>query len=217
MYVGLGVGREGRDASDVSHSASHKRFISNEPLIVVADNVFTPDECDAVLAQEVPFAHATGWDFKAKRATQTSYRTSSLWYDNSQALITWPDRLMAQFPYLQAMGRRHFERGVRQRYTPGQSYQKHCDFFGYPNTPPVANDRVATCIIYLNDGFEGGDTFFNLLEISVTPTKGSVLYFQYDYTYESNLLTQHTGMSVTAGEKQIVTFWIRALPTESGY
>lgn len=124
---------------------------------------------------------------------------------------------MSQFPYLENLGFAHFERGVRQRYTPGQSYQKHCDFFGYPNTPPISNDRVATCIIYLNDDFEGGSTFFNKLEEAIKPSKGSVLYFQYDYTHETNLLTEHTGTPVTAGEKQIVTFWIREQHTESGY
>ncbi len=97
------------------------------------------------------------------------------------------------------------------RYRVGQQYRDHYDNFnlvGYENT--VDNDRVATALLYLNDGFQGGQTEFPLLNISVTPCQGDILYFAYPPEHRELLL--HAGRPVTRGEKRIVSMWIRSQP-----
>lgn len=91
------------------------------------------------------------------------------------------------------------------RYRPGQQYRPHFDALN-----DVANQRVMTAILYLNDGFTGGETDFPQAGIRVRPEKGALLLF-------SNCLADggvdrmalHAGLPVTRGEKWIATRWIR--------
>jgi prolyl 4-hydroxylase len=94
------------------------------------------------------------------------------------------------------------------RYGPGQEYRAHVD-----TLPGAINQRIATAIAYLNDGFDGGETFFFANRISVTPKAGDVLVFR-------NLLangtpdgsTRHAGLAVRRGTKWIATRWVRRDP-----
>jgi prolyl 4-hydroxylase len=64
--------------------------------------------------------------------------------------------------------------------------------------------------MYLNDVEEGGDTCFPSLGLTVTPRKGSAVYFEYFYNdHRLNELTLHAGSPVAAGEKWVATQWIR--------
>ena len=96
------------------------------------------------------------------------------------------------------------------QYKIGELYVPHHDYFnvnGYNNT--VVNDRVATVIVYLNDGFFGGHTEFTQLNISVKPKRGMALYFKYNYTAEINAQTIHSGNYVNFGTKYITQAFIR--------
>jgi prolyl 4-hydroxylase len=93
------------------------------------------------------------------------------------------------------------------RYEPDQFYKDHWDYFFDENLQ--GNNRVITAIVYLNDDFTGGNTTFPLLNISIAPKVGRLLYFMYDYDSDINQLTKHSGDTVTSGVKQIVTIWIR--------
>ena len=97
------------------------------------------------------------------------------------------------------------------RYRVGQEYRDHHDHFnlqGHENT--VDNDRIATALLYLNDGFIGGETEFPLLNISVIPRQGDILYFEYPKDIADLLL--HAGRPILRGEKRIVSLWIREQP-----
>jgi prolyl 4-hydroxylase len=91
------------------------------------------------------------------------------------------------------------------RYAPGQEYRAHVD-----TLPGAANQRIATAITYLNDGFDGGETLFFVNRLVVKPKAGDVLVFR-------NLLangtpdnaTRHAGLPVRRGTKWIATRWIR--------
>ena len=94
------------------------------------------------------------------------------------------------------------------RYTPGQEYKPHVDAL-----PDVENQRVLTALLYLNDGYAGGETSFPNLGIRVRGGTGDVLVFH-------NLLpdrrsdprTQHAGEPVTEGTKWLATRWVRERP-----
>lgn len=94
------------------------------------------------------------------------------------------------------------------RYVPGQQYRLHVD-----TLPATDNQRIKTMILYLTDGYQGGETRFETGGLTIRGQKGDVLLFD-------NVLpdgrpdpaSRHAGLPVTAGEKWVATRWIRQGP-----
>lgn len=100
-------------------------------------------------------------------------------------------------------------------YHPGQKFERHYDFLD-PALPGHAPDiaahgqRIVTCLIYLNDGFEGGETEFPLLDQRHRPTAGGALCFvNVQPTGAPDRRTLHAGLPPTSGEKWLLSQWIR--------
>jgi len=76
--------------------------------------------------------------------------------------------------------------------------------------------RYITFIIYLNDDFEGGETYFPRIDKRVVPKKGKAAIF-YNVDREGEILPKslHGGLDVKNGEKWIANKWIRL--TELAY
>jgi len=76
--------------------------------------------------------------------------------------------------------------------------------------------RYITFIIYLNDNFEGGETYFPNIDKYVVPKKGKAAIF-YNVDKEGEILPKslHGGINVKNGEKWIANKWIRL--TELAY
>jgi prolyl 4-hydroxylase len=77
------------------------------------------------------------------------------------------------------------------RYTPGQQFRKHRD------ESFIRNEQEAsyyTFMIYLNDGYGGGNTTFNT--ITIRPSAGMALIFLHDL--------EHSGDAVTSGTKYVL-------------
>jgi hypothetical protein len=92
------------------------------------------------------------------------------------------------------------------RYLPGQSYKRHVDnllltsrFVELANNIPT---RDISVVGYLNDDFEGGETFFDRQNIKVKPQKGSVVVFPSYYTHP------HQSLPVIRGKKYAFTSWL---------
>jgi prolyl 4-hydroxylase len=82
------------------------------------------------------------------------------------------------------------------RYGPGQQYRPHLD-----TLPDQSNQRVRTAILYLNDGYHGGETAFPLLGISVRVGTGDLLVFDnVDAAGMPEPRSRHAGLPVTAWE-----------------
>jgi prolyl 4-hydroxylase len=95
------------------------------------------------------------------------------------------------------------------RYEVDQEYRGHWDYFNHKGCAiDQENDRKATVILYLNDNFEGGETRFDKLNITVKPKKGTALYFTYE-NEDTKDLSFHAGLPVKFGTKNIATFWLR--------
>ncbi|MFZ5796234.1 MAG: 2OG-Fe(II) oxygenase [Pseudomonadota bacterium] len=94
------------------------------------------------------------------------------------------------------------------RYRPGQQYRPHLD-----TLPGERNQRVATMLIYLNDGYGGGETYFPKLDLKVFARKGDALLFvNVRDDGQPEPLTLHEGVRVLAGEKLVASRWIRREP-----
>ncbi|HEX4179242.1 MAG TPA: 2OG-Fe(II) oxygenase [Caulobacteraceae bacterium] len=103
-------------------------------------------------------------------------------------------------------------------YRPGQRFEPHFDFLD-PALPGHAADlarhgqRIATGLVYLNSGFEGGETDFPILGQRHRPPAGAALCF---VNVQSSGLpdrrTLHAGLAPTSGEKWLLSQWIRDRP-----
>lgn len=90
------------------------------------------------------------------------------------------------------------------RYRPGQQYRSHSDFV------QADNQRVLTALIYLNDDYEGGETFFARTGLKVRGRKGDALVFRSTTgDRRADPLSEHAGLPVTRGTKFLGSRWIR--------
>lgn len=102
-----------------------------------------------------------------------------------------------------------------QRYTPGQQFQDHNDWFHttsdyWQQEAKQGGQRSITTMIYLNDVAAGGATDFPRLGVSIAPQRGALLIWNNmlsDGTPNENTL--HAGRPVVEGVKYIVTKWYR--------
>ncbi|MDR9402242.1 MAG: 2OG-Fe(II) oxygenase [Halothece sp. Uz-M2-17] len=92
------------------------------------------------------------------------------------------------------------------RYQPREFYQRHVDNLLLTNRFEEVKQGIPTRDIsivgYLNDDFEGGETYFDRQEIKVTPKKGSVLIFPSYYTHP------HASLPIDTGVKYAFTSWL---------
>ena len=94
------------------------------------------------------------------------------------------------------------------RYRPGQQFRMHSDAL-----PGTRNQRVKTVLVYLNDGYDGGETTFPDYDLKIRPVAGDAIIF-------TNTLpdgrpdprARHAGLPVASGVKWLATRWIRARP-----
>jgi len=98
------------------------------------------------------------------------------------------------------------------RYRQGQEFKPHVD-----TLPFESNQRIATALVTLNQGYEGGETAFLELDFQWKGSLGDALVFANvaaDGSPDSRL--RHAGRAVTAGEKMLASRWIRARPLDLG-
>ena len=103
-------------------------------------------------------------------------------------------------------------------YEVGQEFKPHHDFLSPESEVFRAElarngQRVATALVYLNDGFEGGETRFPSLDLAFRGRAGDALYFtNVDPAGQPDRSTLHAGMPPTSGEKWILSQWVRECP-----
>lgn len=92
------------------------------------------------------------------------------------------------------------------RYQEGQFYKRHVDNLLLSSRLEEADKgipiRDISVIGYLNEDFEGGETFFDRQNIKVKPQLGSVLVFPAYYTHP------HQSLPVLKGQKYSFTTWL---------
>jgi prolyl 4-hydroxylase len=102
-------------------------------------------------------------------------------------------------------------------YTEGGFFKEHYDACFEPEyrtcREQIYNKRYATILIYLNDDYEGGGTYFPYLNYTTTPKKGDAILF-YDTDENQNKITnsKHQANSIIRGEKWVCNKWVRHFP-----
>ncbi|WP_137939875.1 2OG-Fe(II) oxygenase [Chitinivorax sp. B] len=185
------------------------------PQVVVFGNVLSHEECDEIIRRSRD---------KLKRSTTVNpltgkediieRRTSEGTFFNrcEDDFIARLDRRIARLMNWPMENGEGFQ---ILRYGIGGEYRPHFDYFP-PNesgsAPHLATggQRVSTLVIYLSDVEDGGETIFPDAGMAVAPQKGGAVYFRYfNEQGQVDPLTLHGGAPVLAGEKWIMTKWMR--------
>ena len=70
--------------------------------------------------------------------------------------------------------------------------------------------RLYTILVYLNDNFQGGETYFPLLDLTIKPKTGRALVFHnLEKNNSINIYSYHAGLPIEHGNKFICNIWIR--------
>lgn len=102
------------------------------------------------------------------------------------------------------------------RYQPNQFYNEHHDACCDSNTQcedfvKKGGQRKLTVLVYLNNDFTEGNTYFKNLDLKVKPPVGDAIVF-YPLAKNSNKChpkALHAGMPVSSGEKWVANIWFR--------
>jgi len=97
----------------------------------------------------------------------------------------------------------------------GEEYGLHYDFLD-PEVPHFAADlakhgqRRTTALIYLNQNFMEGQTWFESIQKHArTPTGGMIAFDNVLHDGSPDKRSLHAGLPVTLGEKWLLSVWIR--------
>jgi hypothetical protein len=98
----------------------------------------------------------------------------------------------------------------------GEAFLPHYDFFN-PTLPSFAQElellgqRIATGIVWLNDGYSGGETEFPSLNRRFKGAMGDALIFwNVDGLGQPDPRALHAGLPPTRGQKWVLSQWMRS-------
>jgi hypothetical protein len=191
-------------------------FDFSHRLLWTVPDLFSPDECSAIVsgAAGEPWLPATV-NSATGRVVEPGVRDSFTAVLRDPALAEQmyrrvhphvPARMSAE---LGSRGRVLMEvAGVHlpvriYRYEPGQHFGLHQDqsYFGDEGTK-----SLLTYMVYLNEGFEGGETDFPEQQQTIVPKTGTALLFQH--------MLLHAGRRVASGSKLVLRSDVLYRPVE---
>ncbi|AJR26419.1 2OG-Fe(II) oxygenase [Sphingobium fuliginis] len=135
--------------------------------------------------------------------------------DASDPLVARIDAKLAAFAGIDPA---HGEPIQGQRYSVGQEFKAHTDYFE-PKGPDferfcaVSGNRTWTLMVYLNEPAAGGATRFVKIGKTVQPETGKLLAWNNRLGPGAyNPASIHHGMKVRSGVKHVITKWYRERP-----
>ena len=186
-----------------------KEILSQEPCVKVFKNILDRDSCKKIIRETSknlsPSSVTDGKKFKTSKL-----RTSSSIFisNNSEEL----KKLQNKICNLNDWKTDKTENFQYVKYEENEKYDAHYDAFDISETKNLAlkYQRIITNIIYLNDNFEGGETYFPMLNIDVKPEIGKVLTFEncIPNSQYLNPFSLHQSKPIKKGQKYILTLWL---------
>ena len=87
------------------------------------------------------------------------------------------------------------------KYESGQEYKVHYD-------GATGQGRHISCILYLNESYEGGEIEFPAFGFKIKPQAGMLVMFPSNFAY------RHIAHPVLSGTKYAMVTWLHDRPTE---
>ncbi|WP_276366286.1 2OG-Fe(II) oxygenase [Chryseolinea sp. H1M3-3] len=182
------------------HEKVKNNFIKTKMKFV--DNFFSDEECDQLIQiskSEMKRSLVTNGYHSAVSNRRTSY--SATLRDMDQTL---KDNI--RLKSTQLLGDLPFEKFEEFQCV---SYDKYQEFKAHFDAGKGMK-RPYTILVYLNENFDGGETYFPLLDLVVKPKKGKAIMFHNLEPDESiNIYSFHAGLKVENGIKFACNIWVR--------
>ncbi len=211
------LGRIGaRENPELVAAPAHMREVLQSPRIALAEGFVSDDICDWLVARaRGRVVRALVYDKTIGGGRVEGARSNStIAFDlvQSDIVLMLVRARIAATAGLPAEG---LETTSILHYAPGQMFEPHVDFLD-PAIPAYAADlrangqRVATFLLYLNDGYEGGETGFPKVGWRYRGRKGDALLF-WNVTAAGipDENTLHAGLPPSSGEKWLLSQWVR--------
>ena len=187
---------------------SEPRVVQPDPYVAVIDGLLSADECTYLIDTVGPRVQPSMVVDPATRRripnpVRDSHGTNVSPVDEDVVVNAINRRIAA------ATGTDWAQGGPLHllRYAVGQQYKLHLDAL-----PGVANQRSTTVLLYLNDDFSGGETWFKSGPTLRGRAGDAIVFSNLTTGGQVDRRTEHAGLPVTAGTKWLATRWIRQQP-----
>ena len=198
------------------------RIVSERPHVLIAAQLASPAICDWLRARAEPrLAPAEIYDSETGAGRPDPVRTNTATvFDlaGSDLVLVLLRERIARLAGLPVSG---LEPCQVLRYQPGQAFDRHVDFLD-PAVPGHRDDlarrgqRIATCLVWLNDDYEGGETAFAAGDQRFRGRKGdAILWANVTPDGAPDPLSRHAGLPPTRGEKWVLSQWMRPFAPRS--
>ncbi|MEE4246521.1 MAG: 2OG-Fe(II) oxygenase [Kangiellaceae bacterium] len=202
----------------LNHSSEHKdssvTSLSDDFLCQTQGSVISLADCDIIIRA---FAHIVQPSVIHNPTTGQSephpFRTSY-----GASFSEMPPLLLLSFIEVYIAEKLHLDLNEMEspqllKYDINQEYKAHYDFLSdeaLALQKMPGNQRVKTHIIYLNDNYDGGETEFNKLNISVKGKAGDLLSFA-NSNKSDKIITEslHSSRPIKQGTKWVLVTWQR--------
>jgi len=192
------------------------RLVNQKPHVLIADDFISPAVCEWLMARARPHLEpAQVYDLQTGRGRIETIRSNtSHAFDlaGSDLVLVLLRERISRLAGLPVAG---FEASQVLRYEVGQAFDWHVDYLD-PLTPGHRQDlvqrgqRIATCLICLDDDHEGGETAFSSPPLRLKGRKGSaLLWANVTPDGQADPLSRHAGLPPTRGEKWVLSQWMR--------
>jgi len=210
------------DWADVRRSISLNELLTTRPRTVVSDvpririieQFATPAECrwliDCAQSRTSPALIVDSTGRQVTDPVRTNRGAQFLLHDMDVVLEVIRTRisLALRIPL------HFFEPTQVLHYAVGEEFKIHHDYFD-PNDVDRQREvghgqRIATCLIYLNSDFEGGETEFPSIDLRYRGEVGDAIFWaNVEVDGQPDRKTLHAGLPPTAGEKWVLSQWVR--------
>jgi prolyl 4-hydroxylase len=200
-------------------AAPEPEALSAAPRIIAFKNLLSPAVCDWLIARARERLNAAQvYDPSTGGPMRDDTRR------NSAAEFALVDTDMVQLAVRERIGAATglpvagMEAPQVLHYAVGERFTPHHDYLDLTLEGPARDaafrgQRAATCLVYLNEDLEGGETDFPELGLRHRGGRGDALvFFNVDESGQPDPRTLHAGLPPTAGQKWALSQWCRDRP-----
>lgn len=199
--------------------------VQTGPWVMTFDNFFTEEEAQALIqgGRMVGFdrstdqgqVNAAGEMEKVVSQTRTS---SNAWCIGACERLPQVQAVTARIESVTKVPKSHYESFQILEYSKNQFYRSHHDSSSNKDDSPSGH-RIFTFFLYLSDVEEGGETYFNRLDLAVKPKLGRALVWpsvlnEDPETWDPRMF--HEARDVIKGTKYAANHWYVAMFEKRG-
>lgn len=164
---------------------------SDQPYIIKVQDALSSDECSRLIEriESLNPEVATINTYSGTVVNRDVRSNERVIFDDRELADTIMDRVRDRAPNrIHGMALVGANERLRcYRYKPGMRFAPHADGAFHRSEQ---EQSCYTCLVYLNDGFEGGaTTFLTEPEVAIQPESGMALLFQHPIVHEGSVVT----------------------------